>query len=188
MLRAYGTRQFLSIATAAGDAVGFQEAPEETATSLGTMDLLPPLLPEETHVRAGENALVAGLTFAMFWGTFALAWVASTRHVPAFRDFPAEMKADWCSRCVLCVYSALSLVTVVRSLVLGNLAESTRRSTLSWSSSASLWRSRPSHGTATLCRRIRSAPRVSSSLSVRASAHGDGKAVVRSRHTCAVWC
>ncbi|TYZ61890.1 hypothetical protein PybrP1_004831 [[Pythium] brassicae (nom. inval.)] len=73
------------------------------------MDLLPPLLPEETHVRAGENALVAGLAFALFWGCFALSWIASTRHVPAFRDFPAEKKADWCSR----VNSTIHAVAVV---------------------------------------------------------------------------
>lgn len=58
------------------------------------------LLPEETHVRVGENALVASLTFALFWATFGLAWLASNRYVPEFRVFPAPQKADWCSRCV----------------------------------------------------------------------------------------
>lgn len=59
------------------------------------------LLPEETHVRVGENALVASLTFALFWATFGLAWLASNKYVPEFRAFPAPQKADWCSRCDL---------------------------------------------------------------------------------------
>lgn len=67
---------------------------------MADMLVLPDLLPEEAHVRAGENALVVALTFAFFWGTFALAWVVSARHVPAFGDFPSAKKADWCSRCV----------------------------------------------------------------------------------------
>lgn len=58
------------------------------------------ILPEETHVRVGENALVAALTFAFFWATFGLAWLASTKLVKEFAAFPAAQKADWCSRYV----------------------------------------------------------------------------------------
>lgn len=79
------------------------------------------LLPEESHVRIGENVLVASLTFAFFWATFGLAWLASTKYVPEFRAFPAPQKADWCSRCVclLFVSKESSLVCDKLSLFTG---------------------------------------------------------------------
>lgn len=86
------------------------------------------LLPEETHVRVGENALVASLTFAFFWASFGLAWLVSNKHVPEFRAFPAEQKADWCSRYVFagCIASCAScscsycVVHVARDALLTN--------------------------------------------------------------------
>uniref|UniRef100_K3WHE8 TLC domain-containing protein n=1 Tax=Globisporangium ultimum (strain ATCC 200006 / CBS 805.95 / DAOM BR144) TaxID=431595 RepID=K3WHE8_GLOUD len=67
------------------------------------------LLPEEKHVRLGENALVASLTFVFFWATFGLAWVVSKKYVKEFAAFPAPQKADWCSR----VNSTIHAVAVV---------------------------------------------------------------------------
>lgn len=58
------------------------------------------LLEEERHVRLGENALVAGIAFALFWANFGLSWHFSSRRVPEFSGFTAAQKADWCSRCV----------------------------------------------------------------------------------------
>lgn len=57
------------------------------------------VLEEEYHLRIGENALVAALSFAVFWANFAVAWRLSSRRVPEFAGFTPGQKADWCSRC-----------------------------------------------------------------------------------------
>jgi hypothetical protein len=56
------------------------------------------LLQEERSVRLGENALVAGIAFILFWANFGLSWRLSSRRVPEFSGFTSGQEADWCSR------------------------------------------------------------------------------------------
>ncbi|KAG6976994.1 hypothetical protein JG688_00000809 [Phytophthora aleatoria] len=74
------------------------------------------LLEEERSVRLGENALVAGIAFALFWANFGLSWYLSSRRVPEFSGFTAAQKADWCSRVNSTIHAILVVIGVAYAL------------------------------------------------------------------------
>ncbi|ETO62792.1 hypothetical protein F444_19366 [Phytophthora nicotianae P1976] len=74
------------------------------------------LLEEERSVRLGENALVAGIAFTLFWANFGLSWYLSSRRIPEFSGFTPAQKADWCSRVNSTVHAILVVIGVAYAL------------------------------------------------------------------------
>ncbi|TDH68719.1 hypothetical protein CCR75_005841 [Bremia lactucae] len=74
------------------------------------------LLEEERQVRLGENAIVAGIAFALFWANFGLSWCISNRRVSEFSGFATAQKADWCSRVNSTVHAVVIVVGVAYAL------------------------------------------------------------------------